>query len=217
MTQAGRQPMELFVWTDIDPEHEEDFNRWYDREHMQERVSIPGFRWARRYRVLSDQARRYLALYRADGRDVFTSDAYQEAFKHQTDWSNRNFGRMHNTQRRVLGIPFSKGTGTGGTIGLISTGVSSLTREALTAALAAVDQLNGVIGIRCLEPDSELSTPLPSEDTTNRKLEAYLVLEATAEPAASKAVQAVLDTLELSRQKGLVFSLMWELRDEDLD
>ncbi|MCF8103900.1 MAG: hypothetical protein K9K64_00305 [Desulfohalobiaceae bacterium] len=217
MTQADRQPMELFVWTDIDPEHEEDFNRWYDREHMQERVSIPGFRWARRYRALSGQARRYLALYRVDGRDVFTSDAYREAFKHQTDWSNRNFARMHNTQRRVLGIPFSKGAGTGGTIGLICTGASSMTREAVTAAFAAAGQLNGVIGIRCLEPDPELSTPLPSEDTTNRKLEPYLVLEATSETAAAKAVQAVLDALELSRQQGLVFSLMWELRAEDLD
>ncbi len=25
---------ELFIWTDIDPAHEADFNRWYDREHM---------------------------------------------------------------------------------------------------------------------------------------------------------------------------------------
>ena len=31
---------ELLIWTNIDPAHEDDFNRWYDREHMTERAAI---------------------------------------------------------------------------------------------------------------------------------------------------------------------------------
>ena len=31
---------ELFIWTDVDPAHEQDFNRWYDLEHMQERAAV---------------------------------------------------------------------------------------------------------------------------------------------------------------------------------
>ena len=31
---------ELFIWTDVDPAHEQDFNRWYDTEHMQERAAL---------------------------------------------------------------------------------------------------------------------------------------------------------------------------------
>ena len=34
---------------DIDPSDEADFNRWYDREHLEERVAIDGFLEARRY------------------------------------------------------------------------------------------------------------------------------------------------------------------------
>ena len=37
---------ELFVWTDVDTTYEDDFNEWYDREHMEERVAIEGFQWA---------------------------------------------------------------------------------------------------------------------------------------------------------------------------
>lgn len=66
---------ELFVWTDIEPEYEADFNRWYDREHMEERVSLPGFQWARRYRAAATGTPRYLALYRAESIAVFTSAA----------------------------------------------------------------------------------------------------------------------------------------------
>ena len=31
---------ELFIWTDIDPAHEDDFNQWYGCEHMAERAGI---------------------------------------------------------------------------------------------------------------------------------------------------------------------------------
>src|ERR1019366_3439141 len=39
----------LMVVVDVDPEHEEEFNRWYDKEHIPERLAMPGFRSARRY------------------------------------------------------------------------------------------------------------------------------------------------------------------------
>lgn len=58
-------PAELFIATDIDPQYEEDFNRWYDREHMEERCVIPGFQWARRYKSITGNGPQYLAIYRA--------------------------------------------------------------------------------------------------------------------------------------------------------
>ena len=39
----------LLTSMDIDPADEAEFNRWYDREHLDERVAIEGFLEARRY------------------------------------------------------------------------------------------------------------------------------------------------------------------------
>src|SRR5207245_2244198 len=39
----------LITLMDADPAEERDFNQWYDKEHLIERVSIPGFLEARRY------------------------------------------------------------------------------------------------------------------------------------------------------------------------
>ena len=33
----------LLVMMDIDPEYEGEFNRWYNEEHVPERLSVPGF------------------------------------------------------------------------------------------------------------------------------------------------------------------------------
>ena len=33
----------LLTSMNIDPVHEAEFNRWYDREHLEERVAMPGF------------------------------------------------------------------------------------------------------------------------------------------------------------------------------
>ena len=42
----------LLMMTDIDPANEEDFNRWYEEEHLAERMAIPGFINARRFTAL---------------------------------------------------------------------------------------------------------------------------------------------------------------------
>jgi hypothetical protein len=39
----------LLTSMNIDPSDEAEFNRWYDREHLEERVAIEGFLEARRY------------------------------------------------------------------------------------------------------------------------------------------------------------------------
>ena len=48
------------VWLDVPREREEEFNAWYDLEHLEQVVALPGFVSARRYRC--DEAPiRYLA------------------------------------------------------------------------------------------------------------------------------------------------------------
>ena len=62
----------LMVWTDIDPEFEAEFNRWYDEEHIPRLLEIPGFLSAGRY-VAIKGAPKYLAMYELEDHNVLRS------------------------------------------------------------------------------------------------------------------------------------------------
>ncbi|WP_254228168.1 DUF4286 family protein, partial [Burkholderia gladioli] len=139
--QPTQRPGQLCIWTDTDPRTEDDFNAWYDREHMQERVAIPGFSHARRFLASDGATRRYLALYETVSLDVFRGEAYRQAFAQQTEWSLRSFERMRDNQRRVGELAFAAGAGEGGRLALFVAAPAALAgaawREAASAAAQA--------------------------------------------------------------------------------
>lgn len=79
----------LLTLTEPPPAMEEEFNAWYDEEHIPERLAIPGFRSARRW--VSD--RTYLATYELDSPDVLQSGAYLARYNNPTPWSKRCLGK----------------------------------------------------------------------------------------------------------------------------
>jgi hypothetical protein len=84
----------LLTMTEPPPAMEEEFNAWYDDEHMAERLAIPGFRSAQRW--VADLPRgegKYLATYELDSLSVLTSAAYLARFQNQTPWSKRCLGK----------------------------------------------------------------------------------------------------------------------------
>lgn len=208
-------PGELFIWTDVDPAFEDDFNQWYEREHMEERAAIPGFRWARRYRATSE-GRRYLALYRTEEVNVFTSPDYKKAFESQTEWSLTNFERMTNTSRRVMAVSLLAGVGTGAALAMVNLGTRENAERVAAMAKSVQAEMEGVLSLRVLTPDPELSAPLPSEDAENRVLEPVLIVDATVEPVAAAVARLFVDELDLPADSAATFSLLWDLRSEDL-
>ena len=66
----------LLVATDIDPVNEVDLNRWYDEEHIAERLTCPGFVRARRYKAV-EGGPKYLALYDLTSLDALNTDMYK--------------------------------------------------------------------------------------------------------------------------------------------
>jgi hypothetical protein len=66
----------LLVAADIDPENEVDFNRWYDEEHIAERLTCPGFVRARRFTAL-EGGPKYLALYELESPAALETDFYK--------------------------------------------------------------------------------------------------------------------------------------------
>ena len=207
---------QLFVWSDIDPDHEADFNQWYDREHMEERVRIPGFTGARRYRAVSGSARRYLALYRASSLADFTSDAYRKAFTKQTQWSITNFGRMSNTRRRVMQVAQEGGFGWGGALVLIELVPNAMDTDAVSNVLGKLMAEEGVLRVHHMIPDETLSTPLPSETIEGRVLAPCIAIDVTSEPIAEATLRQLTEQLGGAVREAETFRLMWSLDAQDL-
>jgi hypothetical protein len=80
----------LLTLTEPPAAMEEEFNAWYDTEHIPERLAIPGFRSARRW----VEGRSYLATYELDSAKVLESADYLARYNNQTPWSKRCLGKL---------------------------------------------------------------------------------------------------------------------------
>jgi hypothetical protein len=99
----------LAVWMDIPAAVEEDFNGWYNEEHLAERAGIPGFLTARRYRSLQGTPA-YIALYDTVDAQVLQSDPYVKVSNHPTPWTQRIRPHFQNFVRNEYELILTLGT-----------------------------------------------------------------------------------------------------------
>ena len=78
----------LMVYCDVPEDVEDEFNRWYNQEHIPERLSIPGVLSAARY-VALEGGPKYLACYELTGPEAWHSPEWQHWLNHPTQWSQR--------------------------------------------------------------------------------------------------------------------------------
>lgn len=78
----------ITVWLDVAPEREEEFNDWYQLEHIPQVVGLPGFVSGRRYKA-DDAPLKYLAWYDTADESVETGPDFQRIVSHPTPWSQR--------------------------------------------------------------------------------------------------------------------------------
>lgn len=103
MTATPRAKGLLMALMEPDPAQEEEFNDWYDLEHIPQMAGVPGILTATRW-VCVQGWPKYLALYDLEHIDVLSSDAYRHATgRNFTPWSRRILGRMRGWRRIALG------------------------------------------------------------------------------------------------------------------
>lgn len=218
----GGQAM-LVNFMNIDPEGERDFNRWYDKEHLAERVAIPGFLEARRY-VAADAPQKYLGIYTTETFEVLDSPAYRERLANQTPWSLRNLARFRNATRACTRVTLSRGEGRGSALALLRLRPRDGDREALRNAIAGrVDKaldLDGIISVHLVESDPKLSVPLTeSPDAATGASDWYILVDGTSVDALTPAIEALeIETLRerLEPVSTGLYRLLWDLSEAEL-
>jgi hypothetical protein len=78
----------LMVYVDVPADLEAEFNRWYNEEHIPERLSIPGVLNAARYTAVRGGPK-YLACYELAEPEAYFSDTWQHYLNNPTAWSKR--------------------------------------------------------------------------------------------------------------------------------
>jgi hypothetical protein len=213
----------LLTSIDIDPSDDVDFNRWYDREHLEERVAIPGFLEARRY-IAHQGSPKYLCLYSTETFDVLDSPAYRAKLASQTDWSRKTMARFKNMIRAVARITISRGQGRGAALGIVrlrpAAGGEDKLRTALQQKLNP-EKSDGIISMHLIENDPALSRPLTDELASPNlgSGDWFVLIDGTHVNAISAAIAALVGDNSAFKSSVIstgVYNLMWDLSKTDI-
>lgn len=208
----------LLVASDIAPEDQHDFNKWYDQEHVEERVRMPGVISAARYIAVAD-APQYLALYWAESLEVFSGPAYTQAFIHQTPWSLQTLPKMRSPLRRIGTVHAHAGMGSGGWVGTLplaeGVDIESLAARCTALAEQLADDISFVQSY-VIQPVDALSKPLPLEDLAARKMQPLLIIESRTHESNQSAMERAAQWLEVDISRSARYQLAWKLSAAEL-
>jgi hypothetical protein len=88
LTAASGAGALLVATMNVDPAAEDEFNKWYNEEHLPQLGAVPGVLSARRYRATDGESeRRYLALYHLRDDSIPQTEAWTKAA--HTPWTEK--------------------------------------------------------------------------------------------------------------------------------
>jgi hypothetical protein len=109
----------LMTFTEVAPEDEAEFNEWYNREHIDERVWMPGFHRARRYVAVDPDARvKYFASYETGKVSDLADPEYMARLAEQTAWSQKVMAGFTKFDRLTASITVDRTHGFTGWLGV---------------------------------------------------------------------------------------------------
>ena len=196
----------LITLTEVKSRDESDFNEWYNREHIDERVNLPGFHRARRY-VAVKASPKYLATYECDSVSDLATPGYLQLLANQTAWSQAVMARFTHFNRLTLRIQIDLTHGVGGAVTCVRFVPDLRRRNALAAwlegtALPRAIERNGMLGAVAAENDIDIANaPLQDKSMDHPKaLDAEWVVLLEGADALSTAA-AARDAFKLASLK----------------
>ncbi|MBR0695480.1 DUF4286 family protein [Bradyrhizobium lablabi] len=148
----------LAIWNGIKPEAEDDFVAWHVREHIPERVGLPGFLRGRRY-VAIDGHPKYFNFYETTSAADLSSVPYHARLNAPTEWTRRVVAHFVDTSRTICDVSWTTGLGEGGfieTISFATTLASNALASNLKGPLARVlTAIPGIVGVHLLQGQTQ--------------------------------------------------------------
>jgi len=194
----------VIIWNDVVPDGRDQFYAWHDKEHIPERLSLPGFRRGRRF-IRPGHSPEWLTIYEADDLSVVSSPAYLERLNSPTPATVSSLKYFRNTSRAVCRLVYSVGASSGGHVLVLRMSVPTAQQDAMSAYFATrafplALSATGVVACHLFVADGTASFTHTAESSTRQfDVPSCVVLaEATTEMAAAGA-RSVLETDELRR------------------
>ena len=184
----------LIVFTEVKARDERDLNEWYNREHIDERINLPGFHRARRY-VAVRGSPKYLATYECDTVDDLATPGYLHLLANQTPWTQAAMARFTHFHRLTLRLQVDLTHGIGGALASVRFVPDPRRRKALATwlrqtALPRAIARPGLLGAAAVENDIEIANaPLQEKSMDHPKADEaeWVVLLEGADAASTGA------------------------------
>jgi hypothetical protein len=190
--------------------HESDFNERYNREHIDERLGMPGFQRARRY-VAMKGSPKYLATYECNRVGDLATPRYLKGLVNATPWTKKTTGRFTQFHRLTLSMKIDRTHGLGGALAAVRFVPAAGHRRNLIQWLASVAfpraiKAAGMLGAAAGENDPDIANaPVRAESMDKRKaLEPeWVVFLDAADTAIAGRVARQIFKLSALRQFGV--------------
>lgn len=194
----------VLVWNDVAEQGREQFYEWHDKEHIPERLAIPGFRRGRRY-IKPGHSPEWLTLYEADDLGVMVSPEYLERLNSPTPGTVKTLRYFQNTSRAVCRIVYSTGSSSGGHVLAMRLDVPAAQSDAMCRYLSMevfprAMALVGVVACHLYRADQPASHLNTAESSTREfDVPSWVLLAEATTPDAAAQARALIDGPELQR------------------
>ncbi|QYK41750.1 MAG: hypothetical protein KF887_00980 [Paracoccaceae bacterium] len=211
------------IWNGIANDADAEFIEWHVREHIPERVGIPGFVSGRRYSAVDGQPA-YFNYYEVESPDVLRSAAYLARLNDPSPWTQKVVAQFTDVSRTLCRVAASSGMG----IGVFAEVLRFPVVADVDAAEAFVSGLVGDAAICAAhlflrdEGPPQVTSETRLRRTPDVTWAGILIAEAVTEPAAAAVRAGMLSDTAL-RKAGLglpagrgLYRLDYMIRHEDV-
>ncbi len=221
----------LAIWHDIEASGQTEYMEWHTREHMPERLSIPGFTVGKRLINHTIPRYRYGTVYAGESVEVFRSPAYLERLNNPTDWSNKVQPTFRNFLRVACDRVASAGVGEGGAMATIRLDLrdGASASDIKAGAHQLVEDLLGITsacGAHLGLARTEVSGVKTRETELRpgmkeKEFDAVVLIEGSGMPELEASVPAFLQAIAASKcglgdPAVIVYNLAYQLTAQDM-